>query len=133
MADFRNPLSDRLGIQVLEASGDQVVAVLPVSSDLYQAGGILHGGAYATLVETAASIGAALWLGETGVPVGVSNHTEFLRAVREGELRAEATPLQRGGSLQLWQVDVTDDRERRVAYGMVKLMNLRSTPGSRTT
>ena len=40
-----------------------------------------------------------------GRTVGVSNATSFLRAVREGTLPIVATPLHRGRTLQLWQVD----------------------------
>jgi uncharacterized protein (TIGR00369 family) len=50
------------------------------------------------MVETTASVGAAIWLGEAGRPVGIANSTDFLRPVREGELRAEATPVNRGRS-----------------------------------
>jgi uncharacterized protein (TIGR00369 family) len=56
--------------------------------------------------------------------VGVSNHTQFLRPVRDGELRVEATPLARGRTTQLWQVAVSDGRGRLVAHGEVRLMHL---------
>jgi len=49
----------------------------------------------------------------------------YLHAVREGTLRAEATPLSQSRSLQLWQVAVTDDQGRLVAHSKVKLYNVR--------
>jgi 1,4-dihydroxy-2-naphthoyl-CoA hydrolase len=93
-----------VGLRFGEVSGDRVVLTCPVTEDLHQPYGLLHGGVHATLAETAASVGGALWLGDRGKVVGVSNHTDFLRAVRGGELRAEATPLARGRTTQLWQV-----------------------------
>jgi uncharacterized protein (TIGR00369 family) len=113
-----------VGIRFEEASGDRVVAVVPVGPDLHQGYGIVHGGVYATAVESAASVGAALWLGARGRAVGIANHTDFLRPVREGELRVEATPINRGRSTQLWEVVITDERGRPVAHGRVRLMNL---------
>jgi 1,4-dihydroxy-2-naphthoyl-CoA hydrolase len=75
-------------------------------------------------VETAASIGAASWMGDRGQVVGVSNQTDFLRGVREGELTATATPLHRGRLQQLWQVEITDEGGRLVARGQVRLQNI---------
>jgi 1,4-dihydroxy-2-naphthoyl-CoA hydrolase len=117
-----------MGLRFEEASGDRVVAVIPVTPDLHQQYGIVHGGVYAAMVETSASVGAALWLGDQGRPVGIANSTDFLRATRDGELRAEATPLSRGRSTQLWEVSVTDRRGRQVAHGRVRLMNLSAEP-----
>ena len=118
-----------VGIRVEQATGDRVVLTCPVTPDLHQPFGLVHGGVYATLAETAASVGGSLWFGDRGKVVGVSNHTDFLRAVRSGELRAEATPLSRGRTTQLWQVEISDDRGRLVAHAKVRLQNLSEAPG----
>jgi uncharacterized protein (TIGR00369 family) len=119
-----------LGLRFEEASGDRVVLSCPVTPDLHQPFGLVHGGVHATLAETAASVGGALWFGDRGKVVGVSNHTDFLRAVREGELRAEATPLARGRTSQLWQVEISDGQGRLVAHAKVRLQNLTEAPGA---
>jgi 1,4-dihydroxy-2-naphthoyl-CoA hydrolase len=119
-----------LGIRVEEASGDRVVLRCPVTPDLYQPYGLVHGGIHATLAETAASIAGALWFADRGKVVGISNHTDFLRAARGGELRAEATPLARGRTTQLWQVEIGDDRGRLVAHAKVRLQNVAEAPGA---
>jgi 1,4-dihydroxy-2-naphthoyl-CoA hydrolase len=119
-----------LGVRVEEASGDRVVLSCPVTPDLHQPFGLVHGGVHATLAETAASVGGALWFGDRGKVVGVSNHTDFLRALREGELRAEATPLARGRTSQLWQVEISDGQGRLVAHAKVRLQNLPEAPGA---
>ena len=54
----------------------------------------------------------------------MSNQTDFLRAVRDGELTAVGTPVHRGRSQQLWQVEITDADDRLVARGQVRLQNL---------
>ena len=119
-----------VGIRFEEVSGDRVVLTCPVTADLHQPFGLVHGGVHATLAETAASVAAALWFGGRGKVVGVSNHTDFLRAVRGGELRAEATPLARGRTTQLWQVEISDDRQRLVAHAKVRLQNVAEAPGA---
>jgi uncharacterized protein (TIGR00369 family) len=115
-----------LGLTFDEATGDRVVVRCTVKPDLLQPYGILHGGVHCSLVETAASVGAAFWLGDKGHVVGVANQTDFLRAVREGELTATARPLHRGRLQQLWLVEITDDGDRLVARGQVRLQNIHS-------
>jgi len=124
LPDWPSGFDKLVGIRFEEATGDRVVAVIPVIPDLLQAYGIVHGGVYASAVESTASGGATLWLHGESRAVGIANHTEFLRPVREGELRIEATPVNRGRSTQLWEVAITDERGRMVAKGSVRLMNL---------
>jgi 1,4-dihydroxy-2-naphthoyl-CoA hydrolase len=118
--------TDSLGLKVQEASGDRMVLRWKVEPSQWQPYGITHGGVYCTVVETVASIAGALGLGDDGQVVGVSNHTDFLRAVREGELTATGTPIHRGRLQQLWLVEVHDEQDRLVARGQVRLQNLRS-------
>lgn len=115
-----------LGLVIDQADGDRVLARLPVRPALHQPYGIVHGGVYCSVIETAASMGAALWYGERGNVVGVANHTNFLRAHRDGELTVQATPVQRGRTQQLWSVDVRDSADRLVARGEVRLANIAS-------
>jgi uncharacterized protein (TIGR00369 family) len=118
-------LDTTLGFSYDEASGDRVVLSWTVGPEHLQPYGIVHGGVHCAAVESSASIGAALWFMDRGRVVGVSNHTNFLRAAREGErLVATATPIHRGRSQQLWQVEIVDSAQRLVARGEVRLQNL---------
>ena len=121
-----SPLDDLLGIKVVEMTSERVVLEWDVRPEHHQPFGITHGGIYCTAVETAASIGGAMWLGDRGTVVGVSNQTDFLRSVREGRLRAISAPIHRGRSQQLWSVEILDEQERLVARGQVRLQNLGS-------
>jgi 1,4-dihydroxy-2-naphthoyl-CoA hydrolase len=113
-----------LGLELVEASGDKVVFTCPIKPHLHQPYGILHGGVYCSIVETAASVAGAIWLGDKGYVVGVVNTTNFIRATRDGTLTATATPLQRGRTQQLWQVEIIDDEGRLAAQGQVRLANV---------
>ena len=129
MPTWRSPFDESMGTRTVLAEADRVVAELSVTPQHHQPGGTVHGGVFATLAELTASVGANVWLDGSGVAVGVSNHTDFLRAVVDGQLSAEATPLQRGRRLQLWEVRITDGQGALVAHGKVKLANLEATPG----
>ncbi|MEV4760779.1 PaaI family thioesterase [Micromonospora sp. NPDC049559] len=129
MSDLATGFVALLGLQIEEVTPDRVVIRWRCRPELLQPYGIQHGGVYSSVVETAASVGAAVWYGDRGGVVGVSNQTDFLRAVREGELSAVATPVHRGRSQQLWQVEITDEADRLVARGQVRLQNLPSPDG----
>jgi uncharacterized protein (TIGR00369 family) len=122
--DSAGNFQDVLGLELVEANGDRVVFTCPVKPHLHQPYGIVHGGVYCSIVETAASVAAAMWLGDKGHVVGVVNTTNFIRATRDGNLTATATPLQRGRTQQLWQVEIVDDTDRLVAHGQVRLANV---------
>ena len=103
---------------------------IPVTAVLLDLDGTLldHDGAAHT-----AFVGAcATWLrarGDGGNVVGVSNHTDFLRAVRDGTVDVRGTPIHRGRSQQLWLAEITDDQGRLVARGQVRLQNLSTAGG----
>ena len=115
-----------LGLDILEASGERVVAAFDVRPDHLQPYGIVHGGVHCSVIESVASAGAGFWLGERGQVVGVSNQTDFLRAVRDGRLTATGMPIHRGHLQQLWAVEIRDARDRLVARGQVRLQNIAS-------
>jgi 1,4-dihydroxy-2-naphthoyl-CoA hydrolase len=123
----RGPFNKTLGIEFVSVSYDEIVADIPVTPDLHQPYGIVHGGVYCTIVETLASTGAALNAMARGQhAVGLENNTSFLRAVRGGRLRAVATPLTRGRRSHVWTVTITDDADRPVATGRVRMLCLES-------
>lgn len=114
---------DRLiGLRFDEVTPDGITASFDITPELLQPYGILHGGVLATVVETVGSFSAATWSG--GAVVGTANHTNFLRATRSGRLTVRSTPLHRGRTQQLWDVDITDEQGRLVAKGQLRLANV---------
>ncbi len=125
--DPHGGLNRHLGFEYEAAGPDRCVVTLEVDDRHRQPYGLVHGGVYCALAETAASTGAALYAMERGVPgaVGLSNSTDFCRSHREGPIRATATPIHRGRTQQVWQVDVTRDADGDLlARGTVRLHNL---------
>ena len=121
----RAPFVDLIGIEWDLLSPDRVEAHVEVRDDHHQPYGIVHGGVYASIVETVASVGAAVNVYEDGkIVVGVSNTTDFLRAHREGRLDAVGTPIHAGRLQQLWLVDITREDGKTVARGQLRLQVL---------
>lgn len=114
-----------MGIRILRATRDEVTAELTIGPQHRQPYGIVHGGVHAGLIETLASVGAAIAAGiEDKRVVGLENHTSFLRAVRAGTLSAKATPITRGRRSQVWEVAVRDEEGKLAATGRVRLLVL---------
>ncbi|MGA5465467.1 PaaI family thioesterase [Mycobacterium sp. NPDC050041] len=115
-----------LGLTYLEMTPDGGRAQLTITEKLLQPWGIVHGGVYCAVIESLASVSAHVWLSENGggTVVGVNNNTDFLRALRSGTVTAVSTPIHRGRRQQLWLITITDETDRTIARGQVRLQNL---------
>jgi uncharacterized protein (TIGR00369 family) len=113
------------GLEIDEAGPAKVTGHIDLGPEHHTPWGIVHGGVYATAVESAASIGASSAVRELGqVAVGLTNTTHFVRSMKSGRVSIEAVPLHQGRTQQLWKVDVTDENGRLVAHGELRLQNL---------
>jgi uncharacterized protein (TIGR00369 family) len=125
-AGLGDGFDNELGLTYLEITPDGGRARLDIHDKLLQPWGIVHGGVYCSIVESLASVSAHVWLSENGggTVVGVNNNTDFLRAISSGTVTAESTPIHRGRRQQLWLITITDDNNRVVARGQVRLQNV---------
>ena len=106
-------LGTRMGVQILEASADRVVATMPVEGNT-QPYGLLHGGASAVLAETIGSVGAMLHGGSSKIAVGVDLNCTHHRGARSGLVTGVATPVHRGRTTATYEIVISDEQERRV-------------------
>ncbi|HEU0023083.1 MAG TPA: PaaI family thioesterase [Thermoleophilaceae bacterium] len=119
---FEGTLDQVLGLEILEAGAESARARMPVEDRVRQPFGIVHGGAYAALSETLVSAATYMSVKDEGnVAMGQSNHTTFLRPVREGTVHAAATVRHRGRTTWVWDVDFTDDEGRLCATSRVTM------------
>jgi uncharacterized protein (TIGR00369 family) len=117
---------EAMGVTITLATADEVRCELTVGPRHLQGYGIVHGGVHCGLIESLASIGAALYaLPRKQSVVGLENTTSFIRAVRTGtKLRAVSTPVTRGRKTQVWEAKVLDGDGKVVATGRVRLLCL---------
>jgi 1,4-dihydroxy-2-naphthoyl-CoA hydrolase len=95
---------------------------LPVTDAVCQPMGIVHGGVYAAIAETLASMGTAIAVRPAGgTPLGMANNTNFLRPVTAGVVHGSASAFHRGRTSWIWDVEMRDDDGRLCATSRVTI------------
>ena len=99
-----------LQIKATHLEADRVVIETDISERLFQHAGIVHGGIYVLMAESAASAAAALTVDVTQYRVaGQEISASHVRPSTTGVLRAEARPIHKGRSSIIYLVDVKND------------------------
>ena len=104
------------GLEVLDLSEEEVRAQVRVRPELLQPAGLVHGGVFASIAESITSM--ATWFavhGDGRSAQGLSNQTSFLRPITDGTIHAVARRRHKGRTTWVWEVDITDDRDRLCA------------------
>ena len=113
-----------MGLVIDSLEATSVTAHLDATSRHHTPWGVVHGGIYATIIESVCSLGGSLAVRDAGMfAVGVNNQTDFLRQHKEGRLDVEAHAVHQGRAMQLWLVDITNDQGKTVARGQLRLFN----------
>ena len=110
------------GLRISEVEDGRVRAEVQVDEALKQAQGRVHGGVYAALAESLASLGTAADAtsrGATAIPE--SNQMSFLRPISEGTVHATARAVHRGRTTWVWEVEITDDRQQLCALARMTI------------
>jgi uncharacterized protein (TIGR00369 family) len=102
---------DRLyGLELLSVSDTEVTARVAVRDEIKQPAGLVHGGVYASIAESMASMATYVAVAPGGnMAMGLSNATSFLRPITAGTIHARAVRLHRGRTTWVWDVHFGDD------------------------
>jgi len=104
-----------LDIKATEITKDYIVASMPVTDNVKQPFGILHGGASVVLAESIGSIASNLIIDpEKLVAVGLDINANHIRKVTKGTLYAKCTPLHIGHTTHVWDIKISDDKDRLI-------------------
>ena len=110
-------MDKHLDVEIVEIGDDFIVGRMPVVEKTKQPYGILHGGASCVLAESIGSTAAALTLdGAKKYPVGIEINANHISSPTNGHVYAKAVPVHVGGSTSVWNIDITDDQEKRVCF-----------------
>jgi 1,4-dihydroxy-2-naphthoyl-CoA hydrolase len=114
------------GLVVDEVTSTWVRGHAELGIDHHTPWGVVHGSVYATIVESAGSIGASHAVAGRGeFAVGIHNATDFLRPSTGTHAEVVAEALFQGRTQQLWQVIITDEASSKVlARGQLRLQNV---------
>jgi 1,4-dihydroxy-2-naphthoyl-CoA hydrolase len=99
-----------MGVEIQEATPDKIVATMLVRADLCTAGGVCHGGAYMAFADTVGAVGTVVNLPSGARTTTIESKTNFMGAAPVGtRITAEAVPLHRGKSTQVWQTTIRSE------------------------
>jgi uncharacterized protein (TIGR00369 family) len=117
------------GLELSEIEGGRAVAQVRVRDELKQPYGLVHGGVFAAIAESLASVGTALAVAEENkIAMGLSNQTSFLRPITDGTIHAVAVAKHRGRTTWVWEVEMTDDAGRLCVLTRMTIA-VRDAPG----
>jgi 1,4-dihydroxy-2-naphthoyl-CoA hydrolase len=118
----KDSLIAHLGIEMIEAGDDYLTARMPVDQRTKQPAGVLHGGASVALAETLASWGAAFAVDRAKHHcVGIEINANHVRPASGGFVTGVARPVQLGRSLHVWEVRISDEKDKLVCISRVTM------------
>jgi 1,4-dihydroxy-2-naphthoyl-CoA hydrolase len=117
-----------LGIEYTALGADYICARMPVDDRTKQPAGLLHGGASAALAETLGSMGSVLMIdNETQAIVGIEINANHLRKMKDGYVHGKATLIANSRKLHVWEIRISDERERLVCLSRLTVMVIEKT------
>jgi uncharacterized protein (TIGR00369 family) len=120
-------LGEKLGIELVSLSHDEVVGTMPVAGNR-QPYGLLHGGASAVLAETLGSTLAALHTLPERFPVGLELACTHHRSATSGLVTGVARPLHVGRSTSTCEIVISDEEGRRVCTAKLTCLHRDTRP-----
>ena len=118
------PYAKFLGLELGEMKPGEARLHLEVRDELRQNQGVVHGGAVASLIDTASAFAVVTQL-EPNERVTTTDLTiHYLRPVTAGRLSATARTVRAGRRLFVLSVEVMDDEQRMVATAVTTYIKL---------
>lgn len=119
----KDTLMETLKIEFVSVGDNFLTAKMPVTSEVHQPYGILHGGATAALAETVGSSASSLFIDtELKIVKGITLSINHLKSIKEGIVYATARPIHKGRTTHLWEIKVMDEQENLISIS--KLTNI---------
>lgn len=110
------PFARLLGIEIVSASPEKVVARMPVREDLCTTPPILHGGAAMAFADTLGASATVLNLPEGAGTTTIESKTNFLSSAPAGSVvTGECEAIHRGRRTMVWQTRILSEQGRLVA------------------
>ncbi|GAA4874297.1 hotdog fold thioesterase [Ferrimonas pelagia] len=111
----------QLGMEVVGFDEHSLTMSMPVDHRTHQPLGLLHGGASVALAESVGSMAANLCVPKDCYCVGLDINANHVKAVRTGTVFAKASPLHLGGTTQVWQIEIRDEREQLICVSRLTM------------
>jgi acyl-CoA thioesterase len=118
-----------LGIEIDSVEQGRAVLSVEVRKELKQLQGVMHGGAIASLIDTAVAFAIVGASQPEDRFTTVEMKVNYLSAIREGRVRAEARLIRDGRRIIVAECDVFDDKGRLAAKGLLTYIRLNEREG----
>jgi 1,4-dihydroxy-2-naphthoyl-CoA hydrolase len=110
------PFAALLGIEIVSAASDRIVAEMTVRRELCTRPDVLHGGALMAFADTLGALGTLANLTEGSGTATIESKTNFISSAPVGaRIVGETTPLHRGSRTMVWQTRITNAEGKLVA------------------
>jgi 1,4-dihydroxy-2-naphthoyl-CoA hydrolase len=117
-----SPYDSLIGGELISTDPDAARLRLPVREELLQPFGIVHGGAFSSVIEGLCSVATFLAVYEDGmVAMGQSINVSFLRPISGGTANLEARARHRGRSTWVWECEIRDDDGKLCVLGQMTI------------
>lgn len=102
-------LMETLNIEYIDVGENYLLAKMPVTPQVHQPDGVLHGGATVALAESVGSMASHIFLDTKKFFVrGLEISANHVKSIREGDVYARAEVVHKGRTTQIWDIKVTD-------------------------
>ena len=119
---IQNTMISTLGIEITDVGDDFVCGKMPVDPRTVQGFGMLHGGASVALAESLGSIAGSMQIdSQNEVVMGIEINANHLKAVEEGWVYGKASPVKIGKRIQVWDIQIMDEANKRVCISRLTL------------
>ena len=117
-----NTMVSTIGIEITDFGEEYLCGKMPVDNRTKQPFGLLHGGASVAFAETLGSMGAGMHVDlENYSVVGIEINSSHLKAMKEGWVYGKAVPIRIGRKIQVWDIDIKDEKDNMVCKSRLTL------------
>ena len=117
-----NTMVSTIGIEITDLGEEYLCGKMPVDNRTKQPFGLLHGGASVAFAETLGSMGAGMHVDlENYSVVGIEINSSHLKAMKEGWVYGKAVPIRIGRKIQVWDIDIKDEKDNMVCKSRLTL------------
>ncbi len=117
----QNTFDGLIGHKIIEINENYVETSIDINESHLQPFGLVHGGVYSSMAESAISYAASI--NQEAMWAGVNNNTDFIASATDGTLILKGTPIKLGKRSQLWVAEIFNN-DVLCARSTVRLSNL---------
>lgn len=123
------PFAALLGIELVSADADSIVAQMTVRPDLCTQPAVLHGGAIMAFADTLGALATVANLAPGATTTTLESKTNFIAAAPAGtRILGETAPIHKGRRTMVWQTKISTTEGKLVALVTQTQLILRAEP-----